>query len=47
MSNKYLRNIGLKSKIAAKNLIKVDIKKRNKVLETYSKELLKNKKKNY
>ena len=45
MSNKYLRNIGLKSKIAAKNLVKVDIKKRNKILETYSKELLKNQKK--
>ena len=45
MINKYLRNIGLKSKVAAKNLIKVGIKKRNKILETYSKDILKNKKK--
>ena len=45
MIKKYLDNIGLKSKVAAKNLIKVDVKKRNKVLETYSKELSKNKKK--
>tara|TARA_Y100000590_G_scaffold271431_1_gene304729 strand:- start:4671 stop:5918 length:1248 start_codon:yes stop_codon:yes gene_type:complete len=45
MINKYLSNIGLKSKIAAENLIKVDVKKRNKILETYNKELLKNKNK--
>jgi len=45
MIDKYLHNIGLKSKIASKNLIKIDIKKKNKVLETYSKELSKNKKK--
>ena len=42
---KYLLNIGIKSKTAAKSLANVDIKKRNKVLETYNKELLKNKKK--
>ena len=30
MINKYLSNIGLKSKIAAENLIKVDVKKKNK-----------------
>ena len=45
MIKKYLDNIGLKSKVAAKNLIKVDVKKRNKVLQTYNKELLKNTKK--
>ena len=45
MISKYLNNIGLKSKVAAKNLINADIKKRNKILETYSKELFKNKNK--
>tara|TARA_Y100000590_G_C15596358_1_gene968210 strand:- start:23 stop:1270 length:1248 start_codon:yes stop_codon:yes gene_type:complete len=45
MINEYLKNIGLKSKVAAKNLAKVDIKKRNKILETYNKELFKNKNK--
>ncbi len=45
MIGKYLNKIGLKSKIAAKNLIKVDVKKRNKVLESYIGELSKNRKK--
>ena len=45
MIDEYLKNIGLKSKVAAKNLAKVDIKKRNKILETYNKELFKNKNK--
>ena len=43
--NKYLNNIGIKSKIALKNLGKIDLKKRNKVLETYIKSLAQNKKK--
>ena len=42
---KYLNNIGIKSKIAFKNLNELDFKKRNKILETYSKLLVKNKKK--
>ncbi len=41
----YLNNIGIKSKIAFKNLNELDLKKRNKILETYSKLLIKNKKK--
>ena len=41
--NKYLNKIGLKSKTAFRKLNKVSIKKRNKILETYSKELYKNK----
>ncbi len=45
MISNYLKNIGLKSKIAVKNLVKIDAKKRNKILETYSRELFKNKKK--
>ena len=45
MIGKYLKNIGLKSKVATKNLIKLNVKKRNKILETYSRELSKNKKK--
>ena len=45
MIGKYLKNIGLKSKVATKNLIKLNVKKRNKILETYSRELFKNKKK--
>ena len=45
MIEKYLKNLGIKSKIAARNLNKVDIKYKNKTLETYSKELNKNKKK--
>ena len=44
MINKYLNNIGLKSKKAFNSLSKANIKSRNKVLETYNKELLKNKK---
>ena len=43
--NKYLNNIGVKSKIAFKKLSEIDVKKRNGVLETYSKSLAKNKKK--
>ena len=43
--NKYLNNIGIKSKIALKNLSRIDFKKRNKVLESYSKLLSKNKRK--
>ncbi len=43
--NKYLNNIGIKSKIAFKNLGSVELKKRNKVLETYIKSLAQNKKK--
>ena len=35
--NKYLNNIGVKSKVAFKNLSKIDIKKRNKVLENFIK----------
>ena len=42
--NKYLKNIGIKSKIAFDNLNKFDVKKRNKVLNTYNKELARNKK---
>ena len=42
--SKYLNSIGRKSKNAFKNLGKVDLKKRNKVLDTYSKLLIKNKK---
>ena len=42
--SKYLSSIGRKSKNAFKNLGKVDLKKRNKVLDTYSKLLIKNKK---
>ena len=45
MIEKYLKNLGIKSKIAARNLNKVDIKYKNKTLETYSKELNKNKNK--
>ena len=43
--NKYLNNIGVKSKVAFKNLSKIDIKKRNKVLENFIKSLKKNSKK--
>ncbi len=43
--NKYLNKIGIKSKIAFKKLNEVDIKKRNRVLENYSKLLEKNKRK--
>ena len=43
--NKYLNDIGIKSKIAFKNLSNVELKKRNKVLETYIKSLSQNKKK--
>ncbi len=43
--NKYLDNIGIKSKIAHKNLGKIDLIKINKVLETYIKLLAQNKKK--
>ena len=39
--NKYLNNIGVKSKVAFKNLSKIDIKKRNKVLENFIKSLKK------
>ena len=42
---KYLKTIGIKSKAAFKNLSSLDIKKRNRVLEAYSKSLIKNKKK--
>ncbi len=42
--NKYLNIIGRKSKNAFKYLGKVDLKKRNKVLDSYSKLLIKNKK---
>ena len=42
--NKYLNNIGVKSKVAFKNLSKIDIKKRNKVLENFIKSLKKNSK---
>ncbi len=45
MISKYLNKIGINAKVAAENIVKVDLKKRNKVLETYSKELSKNKKK--
>ncbi len=45
MIGKYLRKIGKRSKVAAQNLVKVDIKKRNKVLDVFSKEILRNKKK--
>ena len=40
----YLKNIGIKSKKALKNLAEVGIKKRNRILENYSKSLSKNKK---
>jgi len=43
--NKYLNNIGIKSKIALKKLNEVDLNKRNRVLESYSKSLEKNKRK--
>ncbi len=42
--NKYLKNIGLKSRLAFKNLNKIKGDRKNKVLETYIKELLSNKK---
>ena len=42
---KYLKDIGIKSRIAFKNLSEISYVKRNKILETFSKELLKNKKK--
>ena len=45
MIQKYLRNLGLKSKIAARNLNKIDVKNRNKALESYGRELKKNKNK--
>jgi len=40
---KYLKNIGIKSRIALKELNRIEFKKRNKVLETYIKLLAKNK----
>ena len=40
---KYLHNIGLNSRLAFKNLNNISFKKRNKVIETYNKELGKNK----
>ena len=42
---KYLKDIGIKSRIAFKNLSEISYVKRNKILETFNKELLKNKKK--
>ncbi len=42
---KYLKNIGINSKIAFKNLSNVNYKKRNKVIDTYNKELGRYKKK--
>ena len=45
MIGKYLNKIGLNSKIASKKLNQVNIIRRNKVLETYIKNLSKNKKK--
>ena len=45
MIGKYLNKIGLNSKIASKKLNQVNIRRRNKVLETYIKNLSKNKKK--
>ena len=45
MIRRYLEKIGFRSKIAYKNLRDIDIKKRNKVLETYRKQILKNTKK--
>jgi len=41
----YLKKIGINSKKAFENLSSLDIKKRNKILETYSKKLRKNQKK--
>ena len=40
---KYLKNIGVNSRIAFKNLNKVNFKKRNKIIDIYNKELGKNK----
>ena len=40
---KYLKNIGVNSRIAFKNLNKVSFKKRNKIIDVYNKELGKNK----
>ena len=45
MIGKYLNKIGERSKIASKSIVKVDIKKRNKVLDVFNKEILRNKKK--
>ena len=45
MISRYLNDIGFKSRIAYKKLLKIDHKKRNKILEIYGKELLRNKKK--
>ena len=45
MISKYLNKIGLNSKIASKKLNQVNLRRRNKVLETYIKNLSKNKKK--
>ena len=44
MIGKYLNSLGKKSKTAAKILNRVDIRKRNKILQTFSKEILRNKK---
>tara|TARA_Y100000996_G_C22551167_1_gene653736 strand:- start:1937 stop:3181 length:1245 start_codon:yes stop_codon:yes gene_type:complete len=42
--SKYLKNIGIKSKFAFERLSKVNFKKRNRVLQSYSKQLNENKK---
>ena len=42
---KYLKDIGINSRIAFKNLSNINFNKRNKILETYNKELGKNKNK--
>ena len=47
MISKYLKKIGERSKVAALNIVKVDIKKRNKVLDVFSKEISRNKKNHY
>ena len=44
MIGKYLNSLGKKSKTAAKILNRVDVRKRNKILQTFSKEILRNKK---
>ncbi len=44
MIKSYLEKIGLKSRNASCKLMDVEIKKRNKVLETYRKQILRNKK---
>ena len=44
MIKKYLNSVGSKAKTAVKILNSINISKRNKILQTFSKELFRNKK---